>query len=166
MSLITSHLFLGNIDDALNRKFLKTIQCDTIVNCSKDLPYCENYRCTRKRISVHDDLKDQSISFMSYALLEIIPYLYEVHSNKKTILVHCAAGMQRSAIVVLCLLVYIQYKNKYGNTKRQPANGEIKTWCNNSLKLMFNRRPIVFNYGRNMNFKKAAESFFAIMHKL
>lgn len=153
MSLIIPGLFLGNIDDALNEKFLEYIHCDIIINCTVDLPYCKNYdKCERYRIPVNDDLSEQAINYMSKTLFEVVPRIHEWLENGKVVLVHCAAGMQRSAIVVFCYLVYRNYiKNNISvNT----------TSIMSSLNYLRQRRPLVFKFGEHINFKNSAVVFF------
>jgi protein-tyrosine phosphatase len=146
---ILPRLWLGNFTSSQNVNFLKQNNITVIVNCTKDLPFQDIPGVYKYRVPVHDNLEKQEIYAMSKWIEKILPVLADHYRQGRAILIHCAMGMQRSAIVTLCFLhQYFGY---------EPKNALIK---------MRTRRPIVFS--PYMNFRV---SFFLLFgdnayHKL
>lgn len=73
-----------------------------IINCTKELPmkYNNNYR-----ISVNDDMFDNSFTIMYDSFAKAVDIIdINLEKNKKVI-VHCFAGIQRSAAVICAYLM-------------------------------------------------------------
>ena len=127
-------LWLGNFASSQDINFIKRNNITVIINCTKDLKFLRYPNIYKYRVPVHDNLeKDEIISMIGWIdkILPIIDYHYQ---RKKVILIHCAAGMQRSAIVMLSYLYHYQ-SNDAGL----------------ALHLIKSRRPIAFT--PYMNFK-------------
>ena len=94
---IVSHVYLSNFNDAqlVPRGFF-------IVNCSKNLPMVHAYGM---RLPVDDDLQADSLETMSRALPVVVDHIESVVATGGNVLVHCAAGQQRSAAVVTAYLM-------------------------------------------------------------
>ena len=77
-----------------------------IVNCSKDLDmkHSNNYR-----ISVNDDMCDDSIKIMYESFTDVVDIIDINLKNNKTVIVHCFAGIQRSAAVICAYLMIHGY---------------------------------------------------------
>jgi protein-tyrosine phosphatase len=77
-----------------------------IVNCTKDLPmkHSNNYR-----ISVNDDLCDASFKIMYESFTDVVDIIDINLKNNKTVIVHCFAGIQRSAAVICAYLMIHGY---------------------------------------------------------
>lgn len=108
--LILKNLWLGNLEAAQDHDFLTKSGIKLVINCTKDLPnYHENDKNIQYiRIPVDDSLLKKDFIVMTDYLFHIIPYLDQVLKNNISVLIHCYAGMQRSACVVAAYLI----KNK------------------------------------------------------
>lgn len=101
---IIPRLWLGNAKAAHDVAFLKSKNIYTVFNCTKDIPFnTAAKRCYR--VPVDDNLKTEEIRNMELWSFETISKLCQEYRSGATILVHCAAGMQRSAAVVAMFLL-------------------------------------------------------------
>lgn len=148
MSKILDTLWLGNARDALNTSFLTTNNINVVVNCTKDIPFVSSV-LFKYRIPVNDDLQQQSFEEMYVAMYHIIPILVKHVERGDNILIHCYAGMQRSAIVTLGLLTALTYKSVFKDVV--PSDESINQYCNNLSGYLSSCRAIVFT--PKMNFK-------------
>jgi len=101
--LIIPGLWLGNKSASMDDKFLKDNNISVVFNCTKDLPFNSSIR-KRYRVPVDDNLRHEEIRNMELWSFEIIYKLTKEHKNAN-VLVHCYAGMQRSAAVVAMYLI-------------------------------------------------------------
>lgn len=122
---IIPRLWIGNANASMDNRFIRNNKITTIFNCTKDLPF--NPIVQRKfRIPVDDDLSDHEIRNLSLWSFEIVYTMMKEYFSGNTILVHCAAGMQRSAASVAMFIIGITNKSpkdvvKFIKTKRSIA---------------------------------------------
>tara|TARA_B100001093_G_scaffold511218_1_gene578630 strand:+ start:1681 stop:2121 length:441 start_codon:yes stop_codon:yes gene_type:complete len=102
VSQILPNLWLGNIFDSRDTKFLRNI--DIVINCTKTIPFHSN-NTKNIRVFIDDNLKKEEIVNMYKYLVPITKFLNKNIKSGKNILVHCHAGMQRSATVVCAFLM-------------------------------------------------------------
>lgn len=91
-------LWIGSQGDSENKNFIAN---KFVVNCSKDIPLQTNYGY---RVPVWDDPEEHTT--MIKHLPVVVRAIDEVLERGKSVLVHCRAGMQRSAAVVAGYLMY------------------------------------------------------------
>lgn len=144
--LIVPRLWLGNARAAQNEDFLKQQGIEVVFNCTKDIPFSKVIR-RRYRVPVDDDLSEEEIRNMELWSFEIVYKLIKEYNSGKTILVHCAAGMQRSAAVTAMFLIATQ------GMKWEEA-----------LQFIRQRRPIAFY--PSANFLKAIQGFEKTLHEM
>lgn len=101
---ILPRLWLGNIRAALDEEFIRQHNITTVFNCTKDLPFSPSIPI-KYRIPVDDNLKEEEIRNMELWSAEIAFKILAEYLDGKTVLVHCAAGRQRSAASVAFLLI-------------------------------------------------------------
>lgn len=101
---ILPRLWLGNFASSQDINFIKNNRITVIVNCTKDLPFLPINGVYKYRIPVDDNLQPEEFISMAHGITHILPILEDHAYHGRSILVHCAAGMQRSAIVVLSFL--------------------------------------------------------------
>jgi len=108
-------LYLGNYDAAMSKTFLIDKDINFVINCSNDLDFPDFYKTINNsnfkyvRIPLDDSHRDIDQLVMSISLPKICPIIHENLSNGYNVYVHCYAGMQRSATVIICYLMYKDY---------------------------------------------------------
>jgi protein tyrosine phosphatase len=123
---IIPNLWLGNSTDSQSTPWI--FQFDIIINCTKDLPFClENTHAKKIRIPIDDNLEPIEIDNMYNYLETIIDFIHIQLLKGKKIFVHCFAGVQRSATVIVAYLL------KY-----------IRLSLDECSKCVSSKRPIIF----------------------
>jgi protein-tyrosine phosphatase len=149
-SLITSRdkynpnrgdVWIGNWTSPFDADFIRDNNIDRIINCSKDLQ--SNGYIPTTRVPVDDDLSPEEIYNLFYMSNDLIPKIYHhVDELGENILIHCAAGMQRSAAVTAMYLLYSGQVNDYES----------------AISLIRKKRPIAFR--PSVNFEWAIIEFY------
>jgi hypothetical protein len=111
--LIIPGLWLGNIETAQDKHFMSKNNIKLIINCSNDIPNYFNNTIKTIRIPVDDSLKEKDFVIMSKYIPSIIEIIYDNLYRGNNVLVHCFAGMQRSACIVCAFLMYYFHLNTY-----------------------------------------------------
>jgi protein tyrosine phosphatase len=139
-----SGLFIGDANTAKDGKFFKLHNIRQVINCT---PSVNNYypQVSRyHRIPVGDSSDDENNDIMQKHLIPVINLLVmNPPSDKHGILVHCHAGVSRSATVCAAILRYF-----------------VTDSLDDSISYMIHLRPIVFFKGKSINFKNALENVF------
>jgi protein-tyrosine phosphatase len=105
-------LWLGNREASQDTDWLRRKNITVVFNASKDIPFAPGTP-HMYRVPVDDNLEDEEIRNMELWSFEAIYKLTKEH-KQGNVLVHCYAGMQRSAAVVAMYLIA-----KYGMKKEQ-----------------------------------------------
>lgn len=168
---IIPRLYLGNYKAALDYNFIKDNGIDIIVNCTPNIPFINDIvdmdddkkqnltNIEYIRIPVEDSLLEKDIILMEEYFKYLLPYLHESYNNKKTMLIHCYAGKQRSAIVVAGLLKALLDTSSISINLQLPEVSK-KQQFHNIINYIVSKRPQVFTYGFRINFKKTYKRFF------
>lgn len=106
-SKILPRLWLGNRTDALNTEWLRENHITTVFNCTKDIPFAEG-PLHKYRVPIDDSLNQEDIQKLTAWTPEIMYKLISEYKQGAHILVHCYAGVQRSAAVVAMFLMTLQ----------------------------------------------------------
>ena len=135
---IIPRLWLGNSKASQDQNFLRKENITVVFNCTKNLPFSPIVPI-KYRVPVDDNLKEEEIRNMELWSGEIAYNIMKHYMNGDCILVHCAAGMQRSAASVAFMLI------AYTRMRGLEAMDYIKE-----------RRPIAFypraNFGRSIDY--------------
>lgn len=143
---ILPRLWLGNFKASQDEQFLKEKGIETVFNCTKDLPF-HPYVRRRYRVPVDDNLQEIEIRNLELWSYEIAYKLNNEYKQGHPILVHCAAGMQRSPAVVAMFLIAFT-----GMTHEQ------------AMTFIQSKRPVAFFM--NANFLPAIIGFEQSLEKL
>ena len=130
-------LWLGDMYSAANLNFIKDKNIKAIINITPSLSNrFESLGIEYLKIPIDDSLKVSDINSMTAMLPLIVDHIHKMRDiKKKNLLIHCHAGMQRSAISVAAYLV-----SKYGMSPSK------------AISYIIARRPIAFYNGKSINF--------------
>ena len=101
---IISHLWLGNHRAASDDAWLRATGVTCVFNCTKNLEF-SSVPSVCWRMPVDDNLEPEEIHNFEQWAPELTLRLLAAYKEGHVILVHCMAGMQRSAAAVACFLV-------------------------------------------------------------
>jgi hypothetical protein len=133
-------LWLGNRNAAHDPNFLRGQQITAIFNCTKDIPFLQGVINHMYRIPLDDNLEPVEIRNLEHWSWEAAYKLSNELNSGNRVLVHCAAGMQRSAAVVAIYLI-----------------AKYRCITDEAIAFIKSRRPIAF-YG-NANFYNSIKGF-------
>ena len=141
---IVPGLWLGNAVAARDEVFLKEKGIRAVFNCTKDIPF-RDLRLNNYRLPVDDNLQEEEIRNMELWASEGVYKVRKEHMQGP-ILIHCAAGMQRSAALTAMYLIATT------GGKWEDVKAHIQ-----------GKRPIAFRPGAN--FEKAIRGFEVLFDK-
>lgn len=156
-------LWLGNKNAALDIDFLKKEKISLIVNCTIHVPFIYdlsdiNISLETIRIPINDVSSDNDNKILADELKKILPIIYKKFKyDHKNILIHCHAGVSRSASVTAAFLYYLLKKDK--KIKIMISDKDL-LW--NIVKYIRKKRACTFYYGTRYNFKNALYKIYDI----
>lgn len=106
--LILPNLYIGNKNSSQDLEFIKNHNIDLIVNCSKNINFIELNNIKKVRIPIDDNRIFKNYEIIKY--LDCLDTIEKFRNKKKSVLIHCHVGSQRSATI---LLLYIMKKLNY-----------------------------------------------------
>ena len=131
-------IWLGNVRASQDEDFIRKQEIEVVFNCTKDLPFSPIIPI-KYRIPVDDNLEEAEIRNMELWSSEIAYKIMMEYVEGKTILVHCMAGMQRSAASVAFFLI-----------------SYLKMRALDAMKMIKEKRRIAFfpraNFGRSIDY--------------
>lgn len=135
---ILPRLWLGNVHASTDEDFIHEHHIEVVFNCTKNLPFSPIIP-HKYRVPVDDNLKEEEIRNMELWSAEITYKIMAEFKEGRTILIHCMAGMQRSAAAVAFFLI--------AHTKMHALD---------AMRFIKERRPIAFhpraNFGRSIDY--------------
>jgi len=131
-------LWLGNKGASQDRSWLHAKQIKAVFNCTKDIPFRDT-TLRLYRVPLDDNLQEDEIRNLELWSWETI-YKLQNELKQGHVLVHCFAGMQRSAAVIALYLVAI-----------------YRCTTDEAIAFIKSRRPIAFM--ANANFYKSIKGF-------
>jgi len=116
-NLIIDHLYLGNYLAAQDQDFIIDKKIKLVINCSKNLEYPSFYKHMDHdfkyiRLQLNDSTNRIDQFTMQSSLPELCKLIDDNYTKGLNVFIHCFAGIQRSATVILCYLMYLDSKNK------------------------------------------------------
>jgi dual specificity phosphatase 12 len=137
---IVPGLWLGNRVAALDSQWIgeKGIKC--VFNCTKDIPFLPQVQ-RKYRVPVDDNLQPNEIRNLELWSYEVVLKMTREYATGQPMLVHCAAGMQRSAA---CIAMFLIASKKFTPDE--------------AISFIQERRSIAFR--PFINFKNSIESFY------
>lgn len=146
-------LWIGNQASSEDVNFLKRHDIKTVINCSKQIPFVDHSKHKRVavRISVNDPgpfkpMEQPDVAKMYEALPGAVAIIQK-GLEKGGVLVHCHAGMQRSAAVVVAYLLKFNFRE---------CNDDA---YNRAVAFLIEKRPRVFYHGWHVNFQYAIKRY-------
>jgi dual specificity phosphatase 12 len=135
---IIPRLWLGNAKASMDEDFIRQKNITVVFNCTKNLPFSPMIPI-KYRIPVDDNLEEEEIRNMELWSSEISYKMMTEYVEGKTILVHCMAGMQRSAASVAFFLI-----------------SYLKMRALDAMKMIKEKRMVAFypraNFGRSIDY--------------
>jgi len=101
---IVPGIWLGNRLAALNEKWLKEKNITVVFNATKEIPFSPIIK-TQYRIPVDDNSQQEEIRNMTLWSHETVYKVLQEQNKGHKILIHCFAGMQRSAAIMAMYLI-------------------------------------------------------------
>jgi hypothetical protein len=142
---IVPRLWLGDRHASMDAAFLRRNNITVVFNCTKDLPFHPGVP-TKVRVPVNDDLKAVEINNLGAWAPEIVCKVLGEYKKGRSILIHCFAGMQRSAAVMAMVLLVL--------TQKTPDD---------VIEYIRSKRAIAFFPG--INFEPSIRRFYAEYHR-
>jgi len=97
-------LFIGSEENALDAAWMARHKIKLIVNCTRDVPapFSQTIRTIRCPVDDHPSEAKRMASFFARVCRDI----HEARQRGEAVLVHCFAGISRSATVVAAYIMY------------------------------------------------------------
>jgi dual specificity phosphatase 12 len=105
---IIPNLWIGSEGDSRNPSFFKQHNIRLVVNATRNIPVTTSPDVRAYRIPVNDDPSENATMLEHFPIVVVV--IDDVLNFDKGVLVHCRAGMQRSAAVVAA---YLMWKRGY-----------------------------------------------------
>jgi protein-tyrosine phosphatase len=162
MDEIVPGIYVGNEAASQDVDNLRANRIGAIVNCTKHIKF-PDIDIPKFRVPVNDPglirtMQQSDMQMMFLILPQVLQFIHEHHKKNKRILIHCHAGMQRSACVCAAYICrYIIYPNIVGGST--PTSAHKRDAMNRAITITIANRPIAFDDGRSINYKPVLDKF-------
>lgn len=165
---IVPGIWVGNEAASQSIKFLSDHNICAVVNCTKHIPFA-NYPGAKLRIAVNDPgsghtIDQEDMTIMMRAIPDALTFINNNRNRKlgkySPVLIHCHAGMQRSAVVAtLYIAKYVIFPRINGNYISMASKKES---VDRAIGLLIARRPVAFSYGTSINFQPVLDRYLTL----
>lgn len=100
-SKILDWLYIGNYQNAMDKKELKSLKIKYVLNCASECQSIQDKDFKFKHLKIIDKPNYQIIEHFNSAIL----FLEEAHVSNSKVLVYCKMGMSRSVTIVMSYLI-------------------------------------------------------------
>ena len=139
-------LWLGNRAASQDIQWLRGNQIKTVFNCTKDIPFAPGIP-NMYRVPVDDNLQQDELRNLEHWSWEITYKIAKERDQGNRILIHCHAGMQRSAAVMAMVLI-----------------SQYRCTTDEAVAFLRSKRPVAFL--GNVNFYSSIRGFELGLRKL
>lgn len=98
-TLVDQNIYIGNYGDATNKGFLKSLGITHIVNCASEIENAFPQAFAYYNLYMNDNQEE----FVSHLFNPVLLWIQEA-VKKGRVLIHCAAGISRSATIIVAYL--------------------------------------------------------------
>ncbi len=132
MHAIVDHLYLGDANDSQNYYLLRRNKIKLIVNCAGELPNAFTHEFRYIHLNLDDDASNRAKMRSELRRTRALQAIEHAVASGNNVLVHCAAGISRSASVVALWLHEV---------RGVPIA--------NAVRFIQHKRPVAFKFGFN-----------------
>jgi len=115
---IMNNLYLGNMLCAMNRDFFSNNNVKLVIHCTKDFEiplWYPEYGIRAIRLPINDSNTESDNAILQEQINDILEIIHEYRKKNLGVLIHCYAGVSRSATVTCCYLIrYYKYNTDTG----------------------------------------------------
>lgn len=164
---IIKGLWIGNEKASKDKNFFIKNKIQAVVNATKHIPFStcrisNEIECMRIPVNdpgVSSDDNPEKTKMMLYLPSAVYFINKNLNLDKHNVLVHCHAGIQRSATIVAAYLMWKQMSLLKRSKKVIDKSKEKHIIFNKVIKFIIERRKIAFYGGKSINFHSSLKKF-------
>lgn len=118
---ILSGLWIGDINDSLNRNFIKDNLISILINCTTTYGFIDNIETKKIRLPISNNLNPETDQmFIKQNKEKILDYIYK-NIEKYNILIFCYNGLNISPLIASLFLI------KYGGVSKDDVRSILRS---------------------------------------